>query len=413
MVATSKKDIPLEAVRGLAAIAVMLGHTILGFFPQWMGAAPDSMPAQAGLRGQAWFCVLNGGAAVTLFFVLSGFVLTRRFLANGDVQIVVRGVIKRWPRLAGPVVVATVTSWLLFKLGLYRFAQAAAITPSPWLSKSGGAFEAPFEPSFLEAVWQGAFLTFFRGDYSYDSVLWTMRYEFIGSFVSFGLALLVALFPKKEAGLLRFAVIAIVFALCDFVSPMHAAFPIGVALAAFLPERSNRLPAWAVAALIVVALYLFGFSGINAGAFVAIAWALKNNLIPTHIFASVLLIAAVELAPDTFRARLSNRFAERLGALSFPLYLIHVPVLCSLGCWMLVWSRTWATGASPNMMAAAATVVGAVVAAIPLVFFNERWVRFVNAATSRLLSQPSFRSKPAGRVSEAYSRPQETAAAQG
>jgi peptidoglycan/LPS O-acetylase OafA/YrhL len=28
------KDIPLEALRGLAAITVLLWHTMLGFFPQ-------------------------------------------------------------------------------------------------------------------------------------------------------------------------------------------------------------------------------------------------------------------------------------------------------------------------------------------------------------------------------------------
>src|SRR5262249_40456115 len=156
---------------------------------------------------------------------------------------------------------------------------------SLWLSEFGAAYEVPFEPSFLESAWQGAFLTFFRGDYFYDSSLWTMRYEFIGSFVSFGLALLIALLPEEKAGLLRVAVIAVVFALCDFVSPIHGAFPIGVALATFLPERPNRLPAWAVATLIIVAIYLFGFTGANVGAFVSIAWALKNNVVPTHILA--------------------------------------------------------------------------------------------------------------------------------
>jgi peptidoglycan/LPS O-acetylase OafA/YrhL len=395
MAATSKKDVPLEALRGLAAVTVLLCHVMLGFFPQWSGIFPDRWPAEAAMNGQVWFGLVNGGAAVTLFFVLSGFVLTRRFLMSGDQHIIVRGAVKRWPRLAGPALVTTLISWLLFKLGLYWFVQAGAMTGSPWLSKFAYAYVVPFEPFIWDSVLQGAFLTFFRGDSFYDSSLWTMRYEFIGSFVSFGLALLVALFPK-EARFLRVAVIAVVFALCVFASPLYGAFPIGVALAAFLPERRNTLPGWTVAALILVAVYLFGFSGAKAGAFVPIAWALKNNVVPAHILASALVIAAIELAPHTFRARLSNRFAERLGALSFPLYLIHVPVLCSLGCATLLWvGARLEPGAYPNIIAAAATVIGSILAAIPLAYFNERWVSFVNTATNRLLSQPSSLSRPA------------------
>jgi peptidoglycan/LPS O-acetylase OafA/YrhL len=397
MAAAGKKDIPLEALRGVAAITVLLWHTMLGFFPQWSGLFPDRWPPQAALNGQAWFGLVHGPAAVTLFFVLSGFVLTRRFLLTGDEQIIVRGAIKRWPRLAGPVLATVLMSWLLFRLGLYRFAEGGALTGSPWLSKFAYAFETPFQPVFWDAVWQGAFLTFFRGDSFYDSSLWTMRYEFIGSFVSFGLALLIAMLPR-EAGLLRLAVIAVVFALCGFVTPIHAAFPCGVALAAFLPERKTGLSGFAAGALILVAVYLLGFTGARTGAFVPVASALKNNVIPAEIFASALIIVAVELAPDGLRAGLSNRFAERLGALSFPLYLIHVPVLCSLGCAALIWSGTRASGPWPNIIAAATTIIGAVAAAIPLAYFNERWVRFVNAATNRLLSQLPFKSAPAGQA---------------
>lgn len=388
---SAKKDIPLEAVRGLAATIVLLWHLILGFFPQWLSTVPGA-PPHGVLRGQVWFGLINGDAAVTLFFVLSGFVLTRRFLMSGNAEIVVRGAIKRWPRLAGPVLVTTLISWLLFKLDLYCFTRGGLITGSPWLSKFGGAYEVPFDPFVLDSFLQGAFLTFFRGDYFYDSSLWTMRYEFTGSFVSFGLALLIALLPK-ESTFLRGTVITVVFALCDFVSPIHGAFPIGVALATFLPERLNKLPGWAVATFILIAIYLFGFTGADVGAFALIAWVLKNNVVSAYIVASALLIVAIELAHHTFRARLSNHFFEFLGIISFPLYLIHVPVLCSLGCAMLIWSNIWATGPWPNVFAGVATIVGAIIAAIPLAYFNERWVKFVNATINWLLSQPSSLSK--------------------
>jgi len=384
IVASGKKDVPLEAVRGLAAITVLMWHTMLGFFPQWSGAFPDHWPQKMALTGQIWFGLIDGTAAVTLFFVLSGFVLTRRFLLSGDQQIILRGAVKRWPRLAGPVLMSVLVSWLLFRLGAYHFAEGGAATGSPWLSKFAAASEVPYKRALWDALRQGIYATFFRGDSYYDTSLWTMRYEFIGSFIAFGLALLLALLPKKT-GPLRLAMLAVMLLLCYSASPLYAAFPAGVALAAFLPERRGRLSGWAAGGLILVAIYLFGYTGAKAGAFVPAAWILGTHVTAAQILASMLVITAVELAPDGFRRPLSSRFAERLGTLSFPLYLIHVLVLCSLGCIVLIWARTWATGAYPNIIAGAATIIASVLASIPLVMFNERWVARVNKATNRLL----------------------------
>jgi Acyltransferase family len=64
----SEKDVPLEALRGLAAIVVINCHLVIGFWPSlWYP-----------LKHPWWFGPFNGNAAVSLFFVLSGLVLTRR-----------------------------------------------------------------------------------------------------------------------------------------------------------------------------------------------------------------------------------------------------------------------------------------------------------------------------------------------
>lgn len=390
MTVANKKDLPLEALRGLAAISVLLCHSILGFFPQWTGEYPDKWPLEMAINGQIWYGAVNGGAAVTLFFVLSSFVLTRRFLITGDQQIILRGMVKRWPRLAGPVFVTVVMSWLLFKFAAYRFSEAGAATGSPWLSTFAHGFKPPFEPRFWDAVRQGAFMTFFRGDSYYDSSLWTMRYEFVGSFIAFGLALLIALTPRRVY-YVRMWLIGMVFVLCYFAAPLYAAFPTGVALAAFFPTRRAALPGLTVSIMILAAFYLFGFTGAETGAFVLVARLFgslpaSDARILTHILASVLVIAAIEFAPDPFRQRFSGRFAYLLGALSFPLYLIHVLVLCSLGSVTLIWAETWSGKFYASTIAGAATIVGSVLAAIPLMLFNEQWVRLVNNVLNLMLT---------------------------
>lgn len=405
MIVTTKKDLPLEVLRGLAAISVLLSHLIEAFFPQWSGDFPDKWPIQMAIIGHIWYGAFNGSAAVTLFFVLSAFVLTRHFLTTGNQQIILRGAVKRWPRLAGPVLVTVLMSWLLFKFDAYRFTEGGAATGSPWLSTFANAFQAlvePFQPRFWDAVRQGAFLTFVRGDSYYDTSLWTMRYEFAGSFIAFGLALLTALIPHRVY-YVRIWLIGMVLLLCHFASPQYAAFPAGVALAAFLPVRSASLPGVAVAMLILLAFYLFGFTGVETGAFVLVArifGSLPTSYTYAHIVGSVLVITAIELAPDTFRRRLSSRFAYFIGALSFPLYLVHVLVLCSLGCATLIWADTWLDGHYPGIIAGVATILGSVLAAIPLMLFNEQWVRLVNKAINLMLAPdlaaPSLATTGAG-----------------
>jgi peptidoglycan/LPS O-acetylase OafA/YrhL len=294
-------------------------------------------------------------------------------------------------------------SCLLFKFDAYRFTEGGAATGSPWLSTFANAlqaFDEPFQPRFWDAVRQGAFLTFVRGDSYYDSSLWTMRCEFAGSFIAFGLALLIALIPHRVySG--RIWLVGMVLLLCHFASPQYVAFPAGVALAAFLPVHSAALPGLVVAMLILVAFYLFGFTGVETGAFVlaaSIFGSLPTSYIYAHILGSVLVIAAIELAPDTFRRRLSGRFAYFLGALSFPLYLVHVLVLCSLGCAMLIWAETWLDGYYPGIIAGAATILGSVLAAIPLVLFNEQWVRLVNKAVNLMLGPDLTAPSSAERV---------------
>ena len=87
-------------------------------------------------RSQFWFVAVHGAGAVAFFFVLSGFVLTRLSLTTGRTDILVRGLIKRWPRLAGPALIAVLGSWLLFAVDGYFYAPAAALSGSSWFRAS-------------------------------------------------------------------------------------------------------------------------------------------------------------------------------------------------------------------------------------------------------------------------------------
>jgi peptidoglycan/LPS O-acetylase OafA/YrhL len=73
-----------------------------------------------------------------------------------------------------------------------------------------------------------------------------------------------------------------------------------------------------------------------------------------------------------------------LGRLSFPIYLVHLPVIFSLGCWCYL----RLVAALPLMPAIAATVLislsGIVAVAVPLGGFDRRWVGAISRAVLRL-----------------------------
>lgn len=218
-----EKSIPLEGIRGIAAINVLVWHLYLGFF---YGTGAFDKP---------WFGLMNGPAAVTLFFVLSAYVLTRRYLLTGDAELIEKAALKRWPRLAGPVVVVTVFSWLLFRLDGYHFYEAGKQLGSPFMQtfayalKGDAALTGPQPIGLPQIVYLAGDRTFFEGIVTYDQVLWTMRLELFGSFIAFGLALLIG--PNARGRwLVKACLCLLAMVTCRSFGADYVAFPAGVAL---------------------------------------------------------------------------------------------------------------------------------------------------------------------------------------
>ena len=383
--AAASKDLPLEGIRGVAALSVVLWHSLLGFFPAESGEF-SNLPNEASLAGKPWFGLVYGTSAVTLFFVLSGYVLTRGYFRTFESRLLVRGAVKRWPRLLGPVLAAVLASYALFALDAYRFEAAARVTQSPWLANFGSYTPIDFTPSFLDALRQGALRVFFAGESYYDSSLWTMRFELYGSFLAFGVAALIGLLRGAFKPRVSLAVAIAVFLLTKF-APSYAPFLAGVGLAYAVPKRENpiALPTLVSVGAIAMSIYLFGYSGRPWGAFAWMAGAFGPPIPVVHIVASLFVIGAVELASPDLRALLSGHVSRFLGVLSFPIYLTHVLVLGSLGSATLLW--TLSHGFSRDQAQAAAmviTMLGSLVSALPLIALNEYWVAKVGAWTARI-----------------------------
>jgi peptidoglycan/LPS O-acetylase OafA/YrhL len=375
-----QKDISLEAIRGCAAVIVVLYHCCVGFLPQHTGLFPQY--AALSWQGYPLFFVINGVGAVSLFFVLSGYVLTRRYFMLGDVRLLLRGAVKRWPRLMGPVLVTVLISYGLFGAGLYAFQEAGRASGSPWLVRFANVLESPFHIYLWGALTQGSFLTFFRGDisdYTYDSSLWTMHPELMGSFIVFGMAPIVLAARNVSARVTCF-VIGCVALLAHLSIPYLVAFPVGVALAALLP-RHKVISKGSAFSMLFLALYLLGYSGRGIGAYAI--FKPFDSYEKYHIYPAIagaaILICLVETFP-LLHTLFSGTISRWLGEFSFPIYLIHVLIISSLGS--VVYLRY---GTLP---AIGSVLLATPVAAFPILIFNRRWVAAVNRITEKILKSP-------------------------
>ncbi len=368
------KNTSLEAVRGLAAIVVVLWHCCVGFLPRYTGVFQQY--AAHTWQGNPLFFLINGPSAVYLFFVLSGYVLTRTYLASGDTTLLLKATIKRWPRLVGPVLATIFCSYFFFKANFYAFEEAGKLSGSPWLVKFAYAYDIPPLVSLWDALKQGLFFVFFRGDSYYDSSLWTMRPEFIGSFIAFGMAP-VMLEARKKSTELVVIVATTIALLTHFAMPSLVAFPIGVLIATILPNN-KIISKWAAYGMLFLAFYLLGYSGNDRGAYSIFA------LLPFHeafsiypaILSGTILICLVETFPP-LRRLLSGPISRWLGEYSFPVYLLHVLIICSLG------STVYLTYGSA--LAIFSVLVATPIAAFPLLVFNRKWVAMVNRAVGALV----------------------------
>ena len=105
----SSRDVPLEALRGIAALVVVAWHFTMSFFrPNWM----LHIARRYALHRYLHSCTAQQRLAFSL--ALSGYVLTRRYFETSEKRILIIGALKRWFRLFLPVFLSVMMSWILF-----------------------------------------------------------------------------------------------------------------------------------------------------------------------------------------------------------------------------------------------------------------------------------------------------------
>ncbi len=376
--------VQLESARGIASIVVVLHHLCLAFLP-----ALKAPVWEGGLEYTPLYLLVGGEGAVAFFFLLSGFVLTRRLYRDGALEPWLCSVIKRLPRLAVPVGASILLGYLILAYAGAPWEAAAALSGSTWLRDFGNAgLPAGFEPSPGDALRQSLFVFLQPYDYYYNSNLWTMGPEFYGSLVLFGLAGLSGL--AGAAGLARRRRTAAVTLVHGVLAVLTACFylPLLPFLAgsylAFLRAGARRAPRLSGAAT----------AALLAGA--ALALSFENWTVNT--LGALLLMVAL-LGDRALERRLSGRLGARLGLLSFPLYLVHALVILSVSSAVYAALQgAGAAGALVGLATVAATLLASALLCLPFVVLDSRWAawldRAVKAGVGRALAQRAKSARP-------------------
>lgn len=320
----------LEGLRGLAALVVVAHHFMLGFYT----AAYDGNPERAHTDGLelAFYAsplnvIANGNFCVMIFFVLSGFVLSHKYLREGDFSILTNAAKRRYFRLFIPVGFTLIVSFILLRLNAYKHLEVSVIAHSePWM---GTLWR--MDPSF------GTFLEFFfyrvmfQGWHDYDTSMWTMSMELFGSFMVFGILAVTHKLKSKNIIFLAAAIIAFLVSKDHYIG-----FFLGMML--FALQKFALQNKSALFSVVVPVVLLLG--GLLLGSFPSLAWAyqswwdfVKNQSILDHFvfihtLGAVMVVAAVIMSP-IFQRILGSKPLLFLGSISFSLYLLHPLVMGS------------------------------------------------------------------------------------
>ncbi|MEW6468333.1 MAG: acyltransferase family protein, partial [Bacteroidota bacterium] len=185
--APSNKIQYLEGLRGIAAFMVLSHHFMLAFYPGAYDGNPDR--AHLGSWERYYYSspinvLTNGNFCVTVFFVLSGFVLSRKYWQSNNFSVIMSAAKRRFFRLFIPVAFTLIISFILLRFSLYKHVEVSAISHSEWWLGTLWPAQGSLFGVFLEHV---AYGVMFLGYHDYDTSMWTMSIELFGSFLVFGL----------------------------------------------------------------------------------------------------------------------------------------------------------------------------------------------------------------------------------
>lgn len=297
----------LDAMRGIAALSVVFSH-VFGLnseLPQWG---------------------MLGGAAVTFFFLLSGYVLGKSLSASGSRPIedalsyCVRRLFRLYPAIFVTLVVAAV-------LAKFYVIPEISTKLSPWFSKS--LIKATQINGMYDYI--GTFRLYYI---RLDPPLWTIQIEFVCS-----LLLPLLIWPTKWHQISRWGLL-LILGYWKFSNPVW--MPVWMRLATHLFEFYLGYIAWTLFPMIAEISPRKSKYLIISCLIGSMVWIWFFDRSAAGIISILGLSAFLSFAGpgrwEFMQRKLNSPTLQFLGRISYSLYLIHLPILMFI--WSIIYGKT-------------------------------------------------------------------------
>ena len=312
VIVSTKHVLYWDSVRGLACMAVVLLHLVITMYPELTchGEIHADTPAY-----MYWFnyppfnLLIAGRLAVWLFFILSGFVLSYRFMGETNMKWkIIEAIAKRPIRLLGIVYFT-----LLPILGFLW-------TSEFWCTRLFIDYDI-----YLRCAYRIIFSPFAAGEVS-NPPLWTIAIELWGSFLVFGLCLLIGNWHKT----VRLAILLSL--IVWFRDTFYVAFMLGML---FADLHKN----WQVASFIkfkTVISYVILVPAVLCGTYQGIltptpasinADVINSITLNGYPMISAILIFVFVMCNDRAKQILETKILIFIGGISYGVYIIHWSVI--------------------------------------------------------------------------------------
>src|SRR5580704_19552431 len=328
----------LESIRGLAALQVLLLHFLAALAPDLVFALPAAAPVAGVIHLSPLYFLYDGYSAVYIFFALSGYVLTRAFerhLARPASQILARIV-----RLGLPAIAATLVAAVVMLMFGKPNVPAGELSGSVWFASQWNS-----DLSVLSAIRDGTINALFLGyrglpgvaflapwqqpvENSLVAPLWTLSVEFYGSMI---ILLLCACARRSRALWWSVMLLGAIFTIrsayiCFFVGHLLAT----VQRAERPAPVSRRLPMLVVMSgvLLCVLAEVWQPQWLRSLCADPTYFLFPGQFAPMQLKtygALLVLVGVIDL--EVARRWLSRPWLVARSKLSFPLYLVHWPIL--------------------------------------------------------------------------------------
>ncbi len=311
----------VEGIRGVACLMVFMSHLSSTFAPSMhtgnAGAAKSSYEMLIHNSPFAFF--YSGVAAVGIFFVLSGFILSHVILGSENTQRSIASMaLKRYWRLMIPATVSCILAYVIFK-----FIHVENSALADWATRYHVN-----NPSLIDALKNGAINAFFGGSTAYNWSLWTMKIELFGSVIVLFMCSVIPHINYKKSFVVVMMFAPFLMNLPSREDIYYASFISGVLIYLI----SKIFDKYSGVLILLLALFLCGYHYHGAwyrdiNSFITLTSRFKiDNYILFNNIGGFLFVLSISKTQILARI-MSVKALQYLGALSFSVYLVHQPIL--------------------------------------------------------------------------------------